>query len=308
MHIAYLYRVQVWGVIVLTFAEIWERIQNLTYQLVIKPSDIVEIFVIAFGVYQVIKWVKGTRAWMLVKGLSALTLIAVIAMIFELNTILWIFSKTLNVGIIAIIIVFQPELRKALEQLGRKSVLSSIGVFDDGKNSSEKLTVEAIDAILKAVNEMSKTKTGALIVVEQDIRLDEYARTGILLDCVITSQVLINIFEKNTPLHDGAVIISRNRVVAATCYLPLSDNMTLSKELGTRHRAAVGLTEVTDSIIIVVSEETGAISMALGGNLIRNVDTEYLKNKLVYVQKKVVDVNKFKLWKGRRRHDQKDNA
>jgi len=262
---------------------------------------------IAFVIYQIVKWVRGTRAWMLVKGISFLFAIAIMAMIFQLNTILWIFANTISVGITALLIVFQPELRKALEQLGRKNLFTSINVFDEQRDRSEKLTVDIIDEILKAVQEMSKAKTGALIVIEQDIRLDEFERTGILIDAVVSKQMLVNIFEHNTPLHDGAVIIRNNRIVAATCYLPLSENMTLSKELGTRHRAAVGLTEVTDSIIIVVSEETGYISMALGGNLIRNVDTEYLKNKLVYVQKKVVDVNKFKIWKGRHKHDKNDN-
>ncbi|MBC7958940.1 MAG: TIGR00159 family protein [Vallitaleaceae bacterium] len=263
---------------------------------------------ISFVIYQIIKWVKGTRAWMLVKGIAVLFAIAAIATIFKLYTILWIFQNTISVGIIAIIIVFQPELRKALEQLGRQNFFTTINVFDEQKERSEMLSIDAIDQMIKAVDEMSKVKTGALIVVEQDVRLDEYVRTGILIDAVISTQVLINIFEHNTPLHDGAVIIRHNRIVAATCYLPLSENMTLSKELGTRHRAAVGLTEVADSIIIIVSEESGHISMALGGNLIRNVNTDYLRSKLVYVQKKLVDVNKFKLWKGRHKHDKKDNT
>lgn len=288
----------------ITFTEIFDTIELWTSQLPrFKINDIVEILMIAFVIYQVIKWVRGTRAWMLVKGITALFGIAAIATVFELNTILWIFNKTISVGIIAIIIVFQPELRKALEQLGRKSVFSSISVFEEQKEKSELIGEATIEEIIKAVMEMSKAKTGALIVLEQDIRLDEYARTGIRLDAVITKQMIMNIFEHNTPLHDGAVIISRNRIVAATCYLPLSENMTLSKELGTRHRAAVGLTEITDSMIIIVSEESGDVSLAMGGNLIRKVNADYLRNKLVYVQKKVVDVNKFKLWKGRRKND-----
>lgn len=292
----------------ITLSDIWESIRLLVSQLPnIEPNDIIEIIMIAFVIYQIIKWVRGTRAWMLVKGILALFLIAAFAVIFKLNTILWIFNKTISVGIIALIIVFQPELRKALEQLGRRNVFSSLGVFDDQRDRSENLTVESIEEILKAVNEMAKVKTGALIVIEQGILLDEYARTGISLDSIISRQMLVNIFEHNTPLHDGAVILSHNRIVAATCYLPLSENMTLSKELGTRHRAAVGLTEITDSMIIVVSEETGAVSMALGGNLIRNVDIEYLRNKLVYVQKKIVDVSKFKIWKGRHKNGEKNN-
>lgn len=293
----------------ITFSEIWNNIKLLTNQFPrIGIKDIIEIIMIAFVIYQIIKWVKGTRAWMLVKGIAVLFVIAAVATIFQLNTILWIFQNTIGVGITALIIVFQPELRKALEQLGRKSFLSTINVFEEQKERSEIMTVNEIDEILKAVDEMAKVKTGALIVIEQDVRLDEYERTGIKIDADISKQLLVNIFEHNTPLHDGAVIIRHNRIAAATCYLPLSENMTLSKELGTRHRAAVGLTEITDSIIIIVSEESGSISMALGGNLIRNVTTEYLKSKLVYVQKKVVDVNKFKLWKGGHKHDKKNNA
>lgn len=292
----------------ITFSEIWQKLKLLTYQLpIIKINDIIEIIIIAFVIYQIIKWVKGTRAWMLVKGISVLFAMAIIAMVFQLNTILWIFANTISVGITALLIVFQPELRKALEQLGRRNLFSPINLFEEQRDKSERLSINVIEEILKAVDEMSKVKTGALIVIEQDIRLDEYERTGIIIDSIVTKQILINIFEKNTPLHDGAVIIRQNRIAAATCYLPLSENMTLSKELGTRHRAAVGLTEITDSIIIVVSEETGHISMALGGNLIRNIDTQYLRNKLAYVQKKVVDVNKFKIWKGRHRHDKKNN-
>jgi len=293
---------------VFTFSEVWQNLKLLTYQLpIITIKDIIEISMIAFVIYQIIKWVKGTRVWMLVKGIAVLFAIAILAMIFQLNTILWIFANTISVGITALLIVFQPELRKALEQLGRKNLFASINIFEEQRDRAEKLTIDIIEELLKAINEMSKAKTGALIVIEQDIKLDEYERTGILIDALVSKQMLVNIFEHNTPLHDGAVIIRHNRIVAATCYLPLSENMTLSKELGTRHRAAVGLTEVTDSIIIVVSEETGYISMALGGNLIRNVDTDYLKNKLVYVQKKIVDVNKFKIWKGRHKNDKKDN-
>ncbi len=293
----------------ITLSEIWANLKLILNQLPkIRTKDIIEIIMISFVIYQIIKWVRGTRAWMLVKGIAVLFAIAAVATIFKLTTILWIFENTISVGIIAIIVVFQPELRKALEQLGRKNFFSQINVFEEQREHSEILSVELIDEMLVAIDEMSKAKTGALIVIEQDVRLDEFERTGILIDAIISKQMLVNIFEHNTPLHDGAVILRHNRIVAATCYLPLSENMTLSKELGTRHRAAVGLTEVTDSIIIVVSEESGDISMALGGNLIRNVNTDYLKNKLVYVQKKLVDVNKFKIWKGRHKHDKKDNA
>lgn len=287
--------------------ELWD-IVTFQFQLpVIKIKDIIEIGIIASVIYQLIKWIRGTRAWMLFKGIIVLLIISALAMVFELKTILWIFANTINVGIIALLIVFQPELRRALEQLGRRNFFANFINFDEQKDKKEKITVESIEELLKAVEEMAKFKTGALIVVEQDVKLHEYEQTGIPMDAIISSQLLINIFEHNTPLHDGAIIIRGNRIIAATCYLPLSDNMSLSKELGTRHRAGVGITEVSDSTVIIVSEETGKVSMAVGGNVIRNVDSEYLKNKLLIVQKKTVSVKKLKLWKGRPKHVGKTN-
>lgn len=260
--------------------------------------DAVEIIIIAFIVYQVILWFRGTRAWMLIKGIVVLAVISAFAMIFELNTILWIFSKTLNVGIIAVIIVFQPELRRALESLGRRNLMNSFNLFEDNRMDENHVDESIINEIVDSVEEMSKVKTGALIVIEQNIPLTEYERTGIAIEAVVSRQLLTNIFEHNTPLHDGAVIIRGKRVIAATCYLPLSDNMTLSKELGTRHRAGVGISEVSDAIVIIVSEETGNVSVALGGNLVRGVSSEYLKNKLLHIYTKTVEESKFVLWKG----------
>ena len=158
---------------------------------------------------------------------------------------------------------------------------------------------KTINEIAKACYEMGKVKTGALIVIERDVMLNEYIRTGIPLDSLVSSQLLINIFEKNTPLHDGAVIVRGDRVVSATCYLPLTDSLSLSKDLGTRHRAAVGISEVSDSLTIVVSEETGKVSIALDGELYRNVDAEFLKNKLAYIQKREQDTSKVKSWRRR---------
>ena len=195
----------------------------------------------------------------------------------------------------AIVIVFQPELRKALEQLGRKRFFE--GIFPDNSETNERFSDDTVNALVKAAYEMGKVKTGALIVIEQDTNLSEYEATGIELDALVSSQLIINIFEHNTPLHDGAVIMRGNRLTAATCYLPLSDNMELSKELGTRHRAAVGISEVTDSFTIVVSEETGAVSIAVGGRLFRNIDGDKLRSHLIRLQNKQIDVKKFRLWK-----------
>lgn len=268
-------------------------------------TDIVEIVIIAALIYEIMIWIKNTRAWTLFKGIVILIVFVLLAAIFNLNTILWIADKTLNVGIIAAIIVFQPELRRALEQLGRKNFINNIFTFDDSKNTNERFSDRTITELVKATYELAKHKTGALIVIEKEISLTEYERTGIAIDSEISNQLLINIFEHNTPLHDGAVIIRGDRIVAATCYLPLSDNMELSKELGTRHRAGVGVSETTDSFTIIVSEETGKVSVAEGGKLIRNVDGENLKSELVALQNKTVDSKRFKIWKGRK-HNEKD--
>ena len=276
---------------------VWLSIPKLTL------TDILEILILAFLIYHIVNWIKNTRAWMLVKGIIVLVIFSLIAYVLNFNVILWIISRTINVGIIAVVILFQPELRKALEQLGRKNIVSSFITFDDQKEKNERFSDKTISEIVRATFELSKTKTGALMVVEQNILLNEYERTGIVIDSAMSSQLLINIFEHNTPLHDGAVLIRENRIVAATCYLPLSDNMELSKDLGTRHRAAVGISEVSDSLTIIVSEETGKVSIAISGVLIRNVDGDYLKNKLQSLQKRSAEVKKIKLWRGRLKNE-----
>lgn len=270
-------------------------------------SDGVEIVIIAFLSYNIMIWIRNTRAWMLFKGIAVLMVFILFAAIFNLSTILWLADRTLSVGVIAMIIVFQPELRKALEQIGRKKLFSGVFSLDDGKAENERFSDKTINELVKASYELAKTKTGALMVIEQEISLSEYIRTGISIDSVISNQLLINIFEHNTPLHDGAVIIRGNRIVSATCYLPLSDNMELSKELGTRHRAGVGISDVTDSLTIIVSEETGKVSLAQGGKLSRDVDGDTLRARLIEAQNKVADTKRFKLWKGRRRNEETVN-
>ena len=228
---------------------------------------------------------------------------SLIASLLNLSVILWILSNTINVGIIAIIIVFQPELRRALEQLGRKNLVMSIITFDEQKEKNEKYSEKTISEIIRATYELAKTKTGALMVLEQEIMLNEYVRTGIVMDSIVSSQLLVNIFEHNTPLHDGAIILRGDRIVAATCYLPLSDNLDLSKDLGTRHRAGVGISEVSDSITIIVSEETGKVSIAIGGKIIRDVDADTLRSKLTENKKKTPNAKKFKIWRGKRKDE-----
>ena len=269
-------------------------------------SDVVEILILAFIIYHVMIWIKSTRAWSLMKGSAVLFALLILAYVFHMNTILWIAKNFFSLGIMAVIVVFQPELRRALEQLGENNLLTSIVPFDNSRKVEETLTDRTIGELVKACFEMGKARTGALIVLEQAVSLQEYERTGISIDSLVSSQLILNIFEKNTPLHDGAVIMSGNRIRSATCYLPLSDNMTLSKALGTRHRAAVGVSEVSDSLTIVVSEETGSVSVARGGRLLRNLNQEQLKKQLQALQPKTVDSRKIRLWKGRGKNESKD--
>ena len=267
-------------------------------------TDIVEIFIITFLLYHILLWIKNTRAWALLKGVVVIGVFVLIAAIFNMNTILWIVTNVFSFAAIAMVVVLQPELRKALEELGRKNFFSSILSFDSGKAEDGRFSDRTVNEITKACVEMGKVKTGALIVIEQEQSLSEYERTGIDVDGIISSQLLINIFEHNTPLHDGAVIVRGNRVVSATCYLPLSDNMELSKDLGTRHRAGVGISEVTDSMTVIVSEETGKISIAYGGKLERGLDAERLKQRLLDIQSKPAEEKKRKLWKGRSKNEE----
>lgn len=263
-------------------------------------TDVIEIALISFFIYQFMVWIKFTRAYTLLKGILTVVAFILIAYIFKMNTILWIVKNLASVLLLSVVVIFQPELRKVLEQLGQKKIMAAIIPFDTGKEVQERFTDKTVNELVKACFDMGEVKTGALIVIEQENRLSEYERTGINVDAVITSQLLINIFEHNTPLHDGAVIVRGDRVTSATCYLPLSDNMRLSKELGTRHRAGVGISEVTDSLTIIVSEETGKISVAYGGDLERNVDAERLRARLSDLQNKSEeDSRKRIVWKGR---------
>ncbi len=269
-----------------------------------NAMDFVEIILIAVLFYYVIKWIKTTRAWVIVKGLIVLLLVWILATLLKFDVILWLFTNTIGVGITAVLILFQPELRRVLETLGQRKILSLDLFMENKDKKNEKFSQDTLNELVRGTFELAKTKTGALIVLEQDISLDEFAQTGITIDGLLTSQLLINIFEHNTPLHDGAVIVRGDRVVSATCYLPLSGNMRLSKDLGTRHRAGVGISEVSDSFTIIVSEETGKVSIARGGNLIFNVDGDFLRAKLLELQKGKEQETKvkkgFAIWRGKR--------
>lgn len=268
----------------------------------ISYSDILEIIILAFLIYQLIVWIRNTRGWNLLRGLIFLCVFFMAAYILQMDVILTLAGKAINIGLIFIIIMFQPELRKGLEQLGHRNILSWLFPFDANKSEEEYFSSQTIHEIISACVDMSRSNTGALIVIQRRESLGEYESTGIPIDALVSAQLLMNIFEHNTPLHDGAVIIKNGRIDSATCYLPLSDNMMLSKELGTRHRAAVGISEISDSLTIVVSEETGAISIAMAGRLYRNLDKEQLLAHLMANQNKAQE-RAGKRIRGRVRHE-----
>ena len=249
----------------------------------VSITDVIEIFIIAYFMYHLLVWIKNSRVWMLIRGVIFIMLFFVLAAIFQMNTILWLGERLVSVAVTVLIVVFQPELRRVLEQIGRRKITSMFS-WNLLKTGAKKFDDSTITGMVTACYEMGAVKTGALIVVENDMQLTEFERTGISLDALVTRQLLINIFEKNTPLHDGAVIVRGDRVVSATCYLPLSDNMALSKDLGTRHRAAVGISEVSDSLTIVVSEETGTVSYAREGRIVRDVKEDELIAELKKIQ------------------------
>ena len=253
-------------------------------------NDIVDILIVSVMIYLIVKWIKTTRAWVLLKGIIILLCIAFAAYLLQLHTVSWILSNTMSVGITAILIVFQPELRSALEQLGRKNWVTDIFSTDSRQEELE-YTARTLQEISRAAIEMGKVKTGALIVLQREVALGEYERTGIPIDAKVSSQLLI---------------IHNNRIVSATCYLPLSDSVEIGKEMGTRHRAAVGISEVSDSITVIVSEETGGISIARDGKIIRHLDPQRLRDELAVLREEKGQNKKFKLWKGRNRNEKKN--
>ncbi|MCK9216900.1 MAG: diadenylate cyclase CdaA [Firmicutes bacterium] len=251
-------------------------------------STYLDIGIIAFIIYKLMMLIKETRAEQLIKGIIVLIIITKLSDIMQLHTMYWLLKNAMTVGVIAILIIFQPELRRALEHIGRGKLFV--------KSELQKQEIEnMLKEISTAVSELSKNKIGAIIVLEQDTGLNEYIGTGVLMDSEISAGLFINIFTPNTPLHDGAIIIRKNRIAAAGCFLPLTDNQNLSKQLGTRHRAALGITEISDSLVIIVSEETGVISFAKDGKLSRYLDPKSLKEILnnEYTSKEQVVLRKW---------------
>lgn len=280
----------------------WDIIANLSTNLDIKsPWDliktIIDIGIVSFVIYKLIKLIRETRAWQLIKGILVIVIAARASELIGFKTLSFILRLTIEYMAIILVVLFQPEFRRGLEQLGRSRFRN---LFSFEEEDSTIKVKSLIEEIIKAVTEMSRTFTGALIVIERETKLGEIINSGINLDSNVTSELLINIFTPNTPLHDGAVVIRDNKIKAAACFLPLTENPNLSKELGTRHRAALGISEVSDAIVVVVSEESGRISVALNGGLTRNLTSDTLRKAL---SKNLLDKEnpskKLGIWKGK---------
>ena len=260
-------------------------------------NSVIDILIIAYAIYKVMEWVRQTRAWSLLRGIIVILFIYGLALLLNLHVLNWIIANTVGVGVMVVVVIFQPELRKALEQLGKGKFVS---LFTTSEPEGEKLTTYTIDEVVLAAKKMSAARTGALMIIEQEVALGDLTTTGIPIDATISMQLLVNIFEDKTPLHDGAVIICNNRITAAACILPLTQS-EVSSELGTRHRAAIGASEVSDAYCMVVSEETGAISIAKGGMLYRSLSEQEIRSMLT--ENKKPPRRKLAFWKGRRHDD-----
>jgi len=250
--------------------EFWIQLKDISWQ-----SSLVDIAVVAVIIYQLLMLIKGTRAVQLIKGLFVLLIVSVVSKYMELTTLSWMLDKVWYMLVVALPVVFQPELRRALEQLGRGKFIKMHST-STGPEEYRKL----IDELARCTQFLSQSRIGALIVIEKQTGIQEFIETGVKIDGVVSSEFLVNIFIPKSPLHDGAVIIRGDRVAAAGCFLPLTQDTGLQKDLGTRHRAALGLSEVSDSVIIVVSEENGIISVAKNGRLTRNLDEKGLRDLL----------------------------
>ena len=264
---------------------------------VFKLSDLIDISILAVVIYQLMKVICETRAMQLLKGIALLLLMLLLSDWLNLTAINYILGNTVQVGVFAIVVIFQPELRNVLERVGRSKAGKLMDIFS-GANDGEK-ALKVIDELCEAAENLSRTKTGALIVIERQTKLGDVIRTGSIINADMSAPLLENIFVPNTPLHDGAVIVRDDRIYVAGCLLPLTSNSNLSRELGTRHRAALGISEASDAMVIVVSEETGKISIAINGTLTRNLDRKSLNKALVRVfrPQSAADADKFRFWR-----------
>lgn len=287
------------------FSEFFRQINITALRLPsIRITDVIDILLVACLIYIIIHWIKETRAWTLFRGLLIIVMISLLSYYLHFYTLTWIIEKTLSVGVIAVIIIFQPELRKALEQIGTGAVTGVSGILQTPA-STGKITAETANEIYKACINLSAERTGALIVIEQHVPMGDVAKnTGVNINGNVTAQLLQNIFVNKTPLHDGAVIIRNNKIAAASCILPVTQK-EIGQELGTRHRAAVGGSENSDAYVIVVSEETGKISIAKEGKLKRGISAQELKSTLDRIAEggKTTAININKIWKGKVKHE-----
>lgn len=257
----------------------------------INVSSVVDILIVAYLIYRTYKLIIETRAELLLRGIILILLLIPVSYIFNLTMVYTIISKTITIGVLSMIIIFQPEIRRMLEHIGR-SAFSDRRVLRDTD-----LLGKVVGEIVTAVDNLSQTKTGALIAIEQDTGLGDISETGTRIDALVSTAILENIFVPNTPLHDGATIIRGDRILSSGCVLPLTANKDISKKLGTRHRAALGLSEVSDALVLIVSEETGTISLALNGKLVRNYDKDRLQKILIKILSSKIE--KKLTWKER---------
>jgi diadenylate cyclase len=259
--------------------------------------NILDVLLVWFVIYKIITLIRGTKAVQLLKGIFVIIIVRALTTVFGLDTLGWMLQKIIDWGFLAIIIIFQPELRRALEQLGRGKLFARTNLQEAEEQD------RLIEAMTKSVSYMAKRRIGALISIERETGLSDYIETGIPMNSETTSELLINIFIPNTPLHDGAVIMQKDKIAAAACYLPLSESPFISKELGTRHRAALGISEVTDAITIIVSEETGAVSLTSNGDLHRNLSIDEFETRLRKVwfgpEPELVSASKW-TWRGKK--------
>lgn len=282
-------------------SEIFQFFNEIRFKLNIPKIyfvDVVQIIILAIIIYECIIFIKNTQAWTLFKGIIILIVISLVIKLFNFNVLFWIISHSLTILIFTAIVIFQSEIRTALDKLGRKKITKLF--FSKAEQISSLYSEQSVTEIVDACYEMAQDKTGALIAIEKDVKLNDFEKTGIKIDAMISKQLIVNAFEHNTPLHDGAMIIRDNRIVAATCYFPLSKNLNINKNLGTRHRAAIGVTEVTDCMCIIISEETGSVNVAIQGVLQEDIEKDKLRN-LLETQRRIYMIesrNGFKFIKG----------
>jgi len=264
----------------------------------VRPQDYIDVLIVAYVIYAGIRLIRETRAMQLVKGILILVIVLLLSSWLQLHMIKYILHNTMQVGFVALLVVFQPELRRALEKMGT-SRFGSIFKFEE--INSPEAVASSVEQICTAVSSLAKNRIGTLIVIERQTKVGDIVRTGVTINSDISAELLVNIFIPNTPLHDGAVVIRENKIIAASCFLPLTQNSDLNIELGTRHRAALGMSESSDAVVVVVSEETGKISIALAGSLTRNLTVESLSKALIKIlipQPDKKSYRKILLWKG----------